>query len=83
VPYFDAAEDGTPVRHRLSEFEPGLFLAENGETLDLLGPSRRWRGVDLNPVNNGPLAGQWAPLAVALAALAAQLSVWHLVALGL
>jgi hypothetical protein len=64
VPYFDAAEDGTPVRHRLSEFQPGLFLAENGETLDLRGPSRRWRGLDLNPVTNGPLAGQWALLAV-------------------
>ncbi len=64
VPYFDAAEDGTPVRHRLSEYQPGLFLADNGETLDLRGPSRRWRGVNLNPVNNGPLAGQWALLAL-------------------
>ena len=44
VPYFDAAEDGTPVRHRLTEFRPGLFLADNGETLDLRGPSPRWRG---------------------------------------
>jgi hypothetical protein len=64
VAYFDAAEDGTPLRHRLSEFQPGLFLAENGETLDLRAPSRRWRGLDLNPVTNGPLAGQWALLAV-------------------
>jgi hypothetical protein len=64
VPYFDASEDGTPVRHRLSEFQPGLFLAENGETLDLRGPSQRWRGVGLNPVTNGPLAGQWALPAV-------------------
>jgi len=64
VPYFDASEDGTPVRHRLSEFQPGLFLAENGETLDLRGPSQRWRGMDLNPVTNGPLAAQWALLAV-------------------
>ncbi|HEU4421805.1 MAG TPA: hypothetical protein VFR67_04595, partial [Pilimelia sp.] len=62
--YFDAAEDGTPVRHRLTEFAPGLFLADNGETLDLRGPSRRWRGVDLNPVTNGPLGWQWALLAV-------------------
>ena len=64
VPYFDAAEDGTPVRHRLTEFQPGLFLAENGETLDLRGPTRQWRGLDLNPVTNGPLAGQWALLVV-------------------
>jgi hypothetical protein len=39
VPYFDAREDGTPVRHRLYEFQPGLFLAGNGETLDVRGPS--------------------------------------------
>jgi CubicO group peptidase (beta-lactamase class C family) len=64
VPCFDASEDGTPVRHRLSEFQPGLFLAENGETLDLRGPSPRWRGMDLNPVTNGPLAAQWALLAL-------------------
>ncbi|HEU4426517.1 MAG TPA: serine hydrolase domain-containing protein, partial [Pilimelia sp.] len=64
VPYFDASEDGTPVRHRLSEFQPGLFLAENGETLDLRGRSQRWRGLDLNPVTNGPLGWQWALLAV-------------------
>ncbi len=64
VPYFDASEDGTPVRHRLTEFRPGVFLAENGETLDLRGPSPRWRGLDLNPVTNGPLAWQWALLAI-------------------
>ncbi|MGH3464363.1 MAG: serine hydrolase domain-containing protein [Kribbellaceae bacterium] len=64
VPYFDASEDGTPVRHRLTEFQPGLFLAENGETLDLRGPTQRWRGLDLNPVTNGPLIVQWALLAV-------------------
>ena len=62
VPYFDASEDGTPVRHRLTEFRPGLFLAENGETLDLRAPAPRWRGLDLNPVTDGPLAGQWAVL---------------------
>jgi hypothetical protein len=66
LPYFDASEDGTPVRHRLTEVRPGLFLAENGETLDLRGPSPRWRGMDLNPVTNGPLDGQWALLAVAV-----------------
>ncbi len=66
VPYFDASEDGTPVRHRLTEFQPGVFLADNGETLDLRGPSPRWRGLDLNPVTNGPLAAQWALLALVL-----------------
>lgn len=62
VPYFDSSEDGTAVRHRLTEFRPGLFLAENGETLDLRAPSPRWRGLDLNPVTDGPLTGQWALL---------------------
>jgi hypothetical protein len=28
------------------------------------GPARHWRGLDLNPVTNGPLAGQWALLAL-------------------
>jgi CubicO group peptidase (beta-lactamase class C family) len=63
VPYFEAAEEGTPVRHRLTEFEPGRFLSEDGETLDLSGPSPRWRGLDLNPVTGGPLPAQWALLA--------------------
>jgi CubicO group peptidase (beta-lactamase class C family) len=70
VPYFDAGEDGKLVRHRLSEFAPGLFLADNGETLDLRGPSRRWRGLDLNPVTDGPLPVQWVLLAVVVAVAA-------------
>jgi CubicO group peptidase (beta-lactamase class C family) len=64
VPYFDAAEDGTVVTYQLTEFQPGLFLAGNGETLDLRAPSQRWRGVNLNPVTGGPLAWQWTLLAV-------------------
>jgi CubicO group peptidase (beta-lactamase class C family) len=75
VPYFDAAEDGTPVRSRLTEFQPGLFLAENGETLDLRGSPMRWRGVALNPVTNGPLAWQWALLAVVVVVAAGWLVV--------
>jgi len=62
APFFDAAEEGSPVRHALTEVRPGLFLAENGETLDLRGPSLRWRGVDLVPVDGGPLPVQWALL---------------------
>lgn len=62
VPYFDAAESGTSVRHRLTEVRPGLFLSDDGETLDLRGPSLRWRGVDLNPVTGGPLPVQWVLL---------------------
>jgi hypothetical protein len=69
VPYFDAAEDGTPVRHRLTEFQRGLFLIPDGEALDLRGPSLSWRGVRLNRVNGGPLPGEWA-LLVAVALIA-------------
>lgn len=80
VAYFDASEDGTPVRHRLTEFQPGLFVADNGETLDLRGPSPRWRGLDLNPVTNGPLPWQWALLAlvvvVAIGWLLASSAAW-------
>ena len=41
VPYLEA-EDETEsiVRYRLAEVEPGLFLADNGETLDLGDRSR-------------------------------------------
>ena len=64
TPYFDASEDGTPVPHRLTETRPGLFLADNGETLDLRGPVPHWRGLRLNPVTNGPVTAQWALLAL-------------------
>jgi CubicO group peptidase (beta-lactamase class C family) len=70
VPYFDASEDGTAVPHRLTEVEPGLFLADDGQTLDLSGPVYRWRGLQLNPVTNGPLPCQWVLLAVAAAVAA-------------
>ena len=64
APYFDASEDGIPVRHRLVETRPGLFLADNGETLDLRGPVPRWRGLRLNPVANGPSGAQWILLSL-------------------
>jgi CubicO group peptidase (beta-lactamase class C family) len=70
VPYFDAAEEGTPVRHRLTEVQAGLFLSDDGETLDLRGPALQWRGVRLNRVTGGPLPGQWALLAVVAGAAA-------------
>jgi hypothetical protein len=70
MPYFDAGEDWTLVRHSLTEFSPGLFLAENGETLDLRAGSQYWRGMHLHPVTNGPLGWQWALLAVVMTAAA-------------
>ena len=78
MPYFDGAEDGTPVRYRLTEVQPGLFLAENGETLDLRGSPMRWRGVALNPVTNGPLAWQWALLTLVVVVAAG----WFVAGLG-
>jgi hypothetical protein len=75
VPYFDASEDGAAVRHRLTEFRPGLFLADNGETLDLRGPSQSWRGIALHPVTNGPLAWQWALLSAVVLVAAGWLAV--------
>ena len=44
----------SPVRHRLAEVEPGLFLADNGETLDLRGPVPTWRNLRLVRVSGGP-----------------------------
>jgi CubicO group peptidase (beta-lactamase class C family) len=77
VAYFDAAEDGTAVRHRLVEYRPGVFLADDGETLDLRGPTPAWRGLHLRAVTDGPLPVQWALLgAVALVAAG-----WLLIAL--
>lgn len=73
VPFFDASEDGAPLRHRLVEHQPGVFLAENGETLDLRGPTPYWRGLRLNPVTNGPLVAQWWLLALVVAVAAAWL----------
>ena len=72
VPYFEA-EDETEslVRHRLVEVEPGLFLADNGETLDLRGPVPTWRSFRLVRVSGGPSQWQWAILgAAALLAVA-------------
>jgi hypothetical protein len=67
VPFFEGTDDGAdaPVRHRLVEVEPGVFLAGNGETLDFTGPGPRWRGLALVPVTGGPAPWQWGLLGVA------------------
>ena len=58
------------ARHRLAEIEPGLFLADDGETLDLRGPVPTWRNFRLVRVSDGPSPWQWAILgAAALVAL--------------
>jgi CubicO group peptidase (beta-lactamase class C family) len=64
VPYFEASEEGSIVRYRLVEVEPDVFLADNGETLDLASPIPTWRSVRLVRLTGGPMPWQWATLAV-------------------
>jgi CubicO group peptidase (beta-lactamase class C family) len=80
VPYFEAKDPETEslVRHRLTEVEPGLFLAENGETLDLRGPAPSWRNLPLVRVSGGPAGWQRAILGAAALVAAA----WLVAALG-
>ncbi len=69
-PYFEANEDGTLERLRLTEIEPGLFLAWNGETLDLRTRPATWRGQALVRLSGGPAPWQWVLLGItALGAL--------------
>jgi CubicO group peptidase (beta-lactamase class C family) len=67
IPYFEAKDPETEslVRHRLAEVEPGLFLADNGETLDLRGQVPTWRSFRLVRVSGGPSQWQWAILGAA------------------
>ncbi|HEY0904875.1 MAG TPA: serine hydrolase domain-containing protein [Marmoricola sp.] len=65
TPYFETEEvdeTDSPVRHRLVEVAQGVFLADNGETLDLGGTVPRWRGFRLVRVAGGPAPWQWAVL---------------------
>lgn len=76
VPYFETQEvDETeaPVRHRLVEVAKDVFLADNGETLDLSGSTPRWRGLRLVRVREGPAPWQWVLLGSACLAAAAWL----------
>jgi CubicO group peptidase (beta-lactamase class C family) len=78
VPYFETDDNAdAPIRHPLAEVKPGLFLADNGETLDLRGPVATWRNLRIVRVSGGPSGWQWAILAAA--ALAA--ATWLLAAL--
>lgn len=66
VPYFET-DDNTdaPVRHRLTEVEPGVFLADNGETLDVRARVPTWRSFRLVRVSGGPSTWQWGILGAA------------------
>ena len=70
TPYFEVHEYAGTERHRLVEVEPDLFLADNGETLDLRGSAPTWRGLPLVRVTGGPAGWQWAMLGL-VAAIAA------------
>ncbi|HEX6580006.1 MAG TPA: serine hydrolase domain-containing protein [Actinomycetota bacterium] len=65
VPYFEADEEGSHVRHRLVEVDPEVFLADNGETLDLAGPVPTWRSIRIVRLSGGPVSWQWAILVMA------------------
>jgi CubicO group peptidase (beta-lactamase class C family) len=69
IPYWASSEDGPRTEHRLTEVQPGIFLADDGETLDLSSSPPTWRNLDLVRVEEVPLPWQWALLV--LAALAA------------
>ena len=76
IPYFetqDVDETDSPVRHRLVEVSTGVFLADNGETLDLSGSVPQWRGFRLVRVAEGPAPWQWVGLGTAALAAAAWL----------
>jgi len=65
--WFEAGEETPPARHRLAELEPDLFLADNGEVLDLRGSTTTWRNIELVRASGGPSLWQWALLAVTAA----------------
>ncbi len=66
VPYFDGHDqDDTRRLHRLTEIETGLFLADNGETLDLRGSVPTWHSFELVRVSGGPAPWQWLVLGFA------------------
>ena len=66
VPYFETDDNAdVPVRHRLTEVEPGLFLADNGETLDFRASVPTWRNFRLVRVSGGPSTWQWGILGAA------------------
>jgi hypothetical protein len=60
VPYFDTVDQDMAtivVRHPLTEIQPGLFLTDNGQTLDFRSPQPTWRNLDLVRAQGSPM--QW------------------------
>ena len=78
IAYWEAIEDDSVMTFRLVEVEPDIFLADNGETLDLAGPIPRWRSMQIVRLTGGPAPWQWAILVAAAIAAAT----WLLAALA-
>lgn len=70
---FEATVGDVVERHRLVEVEPGLFLADDGEMLDLRGPTPTYRNIVLVPTQEGPAPVAWALLLAASAIAVASL----------
>lgn len=76
VPSFEGHDQDETARvHRLTEIEAGLFIADNGETLDLRGSVSTWRNFELVRVTGGPAVWQWS-----LLGSAALVAAWWLIA---
>lgn len=84
VPYFEAKDPETEslVRHHLTEVRRGLFVADNGETLDLRGRDPTWRNLRLTRVTGGPAPWQWALLAIVAVVAAGWLASGSAASLG-
>jgi CubicO group peptidase (beta-lactamase class C family) len=61
-PYIEVSETATAVRHRLTEIERSLFVADNGEILDFRGDVPTWRNIELVRAAGGPAPWQWIDL---------------------
>lgn len=64
-PYLETSETGTTVRHALTEVQPAVFVADDGEVLDLRSSTPTWRNIELARVPDGPATWQWVLLGVA------------------
>jgi CubicO group peptidase (beta-lactamase class C family) len=70
VPSFETADTGSVLRHALTEIRPGLYLADNGEVLDLRVSPPTWRNLELSRAQLAPYPWQAALMAlVAIVAL--------------
>jgi CubicO group peptidase (beta-lactamase class C family) len=64
VAYYETRDRdfGPTVRHRLVEVQPGVFLADNGQTLDMRSRDPTRANLRIVRVTGGPAAWQWVTL---------------------